>query len=104
MTVQRQPRRSLFRQFSNVPNGVPIAEHGEVIYTVEPLHAEVLLSHRLAFMCDDPYCGSLHLYDDTFICEVVEVLSRPPESIQPEPWMLMSPCGGQDQPPCGHAA
>ncbi|SIO19836.1 hypothetical protein [Paraburkholderia phenazinium] len=77
-----QPDTSaLFRQFSNVPNGISITESGRVVYNVEPLHAEILIAHRLAFQSRDPHCGGLRLYDDTFWSEVRAVLSCRPEDI-----------------------
>jgi hypothetical protein len=52
-----------------------------VVYSVEPLHAEILIAHRLAYQSRDPRCGGLRLYDDTFLSEVRDVLSRRPEDI-----------------------
>ncbi|AYX05047.1 hypothetical protein AQ725_03240 [Burkholderia pseudomallei] len=79
-TAIRSSRR-LFKQFSNIPNGIPVTESGRVVYSVEPLHAEILLAHRLAYRSKDPRCGGLRLYDDTFLSEVRAVLSRRPEDI-----------------------
>lgn len=80
MSSGRSSRR-LFKQFSNVPNGIPVTDNGAVRYSVMPLHAEVLIAHRLAYQCMDPYCGDLHLFDDTFWSEVRAVLSCRPEDI-----------------------
>jgi hypothetical protein len=81
VSAGRSSRRALFRRFSNVQNGIPVTDSGAVVYSVEPLHAEVLIAHRLAYQCEDPFCGDLHLFDDTFWSEVREVLSVPPEDI-----------------------
>lgn len=80
-TIAGRSSRRLFKQFSNVPNGIPVTESGRVVYTVEPLHAEILLAHRLAYQSQDPRCGGLRLYDDTFLSEVRAVLSCRPEDI-----------------------
>ncbi|WP_321803920.1 hypothetical protein [Burkholderia sp. BCC1988] len=79
-TIRRSSRR-LFKQFSNVPNGIPVTESGRVVYSVDPLHAEILLAHRLAYRSQDPRSGGLRLYNDTFLSEVHAVLSRRPEDI-----------------------
>lgn len=79
-TAMRTSRR-LFKQFSNVPNGIPVTESGRVVYSVEPLHAEILIAHRLADRCRDKHCGELRLYDDTFWSEIRAVLSCRPEDI-----------------------
>ncbi|MBU9679661.1 hypothetical protein KTF37_22710 [Burkholderia multivorans] len=79
-TIGRYSRR-LFKQFSNVPNGIPVTESGRVVYSVDPLHAEILLAHRLAYRSHDPRSGGLRLYNDTFLSEVHAVLSRRPEDI-----------------------
>ncbi|ARM03594.1 hypothetical protein BOC59_27535 [Burkholderia pseudomallei] len=80
-TITGRSSRRLFKQFSNVPNGVPVTESGRVVYSVEPLHAEILLAHRLAYRSQDPRSSGLHLYNDTFLSEVRAVLSRRPEDI-----------------------
>ncbi|WP_038778058.1 hypothetical protein [Burkholderia pseudomallei] len=80
-TIAGRSSRRLFKQFSNVPNGIPVTESGRVVYSVEPLHAEILLARRLAYQSQDPRCGGLRLYDDTFLSEVRAVLSRRPEDI-----------------------
>lgn len=81
MSARRSSRRSLLQQFSNVPNGIPVTESGRVVYSVEPLHAEILIAHRLAYQSRDPRCGGLRLYDDTFLSEVRAVLSCRPEDV-----------------------
>jgi hypothetical protein len=86
-------RRSLFTKFTTVPNGIPVTG-GSTLYKVEPLHAEILLAHNLAYQCGNPYCGDLHLYDDTFWCEVRAVLSVPPEDVD-----LLSDACAHDMPP-----
>ncbi|QDH58618.1 hypothetical protein [Pandoraea pnomenusa] len=80
-TIAGRASRRLFKQFSNVPNGIPITESGRLVYSVEPLHAEILIAHRLAYQSQDPRCGGLRLYDDTFWSEVRAVLSCRPEDI-----------------------
>jgi len=52
-----------------------------VVYSVEPLHAEILIAHRLAYQSQDPRCGGLRLYDDTLLSDVRAVLSRRPEDM-----------------------
>ncbi|WP_458367004.1 hypothetical protein [Burkholderia pseudomallei] len=52
-----------------------------MVYSVEPLHAEILIAHRLAYQSRDPRCGGLRLYDDTFLSEVRAVLSCRPEDV-----------------------
>ncbi|MBJ9658659.1 hypothetical protein I5588_29505 [Burkholderia multivorans] len=80
-TIAGRSSRRLFKQFSKVPNGVPVTESGRVVYSVEPLHAEILIARRLAYQSRDPRCDGLRLYDDTFLSEVRAVLSRRPEDI-----------------------
>ncbi|KVR44952.1 hypothetical protein [Burkholderia multivorans] len=80
-TIAGRSSRRLFKQFSNVPNGIPITESGRLVYSVEPLHAEILIAHRLAYQSQDPRCGGLRLYDDTLWSEVRGVLSCRPEDI-----------------------
>jgi hypothetical protein len=77
----RPSRRSLLQQFSNVPHGIPIIESGRVVYSTEPLHAEILIAHRLAYQSRDPQCAGLRLYDDTLWSEVRAVLFSRPEDI-----------------------
>ncbi|MGN6232003.1 MAG: hypothetical protein ACTHNZ_12700 [Trinickia sp.] len=86
-TIAERSSRRLFKQFSNVPNGIPVTESGRLIYSVEPLHAEVLLAHRLVYQSQDPRCGGLRLYDDTLWSEVRAVLSSRPEDIEPPAWL-----------------
>lgn len=80
-TTSAQSSRRLFKQFSNVPNGIPVTESGRVVYSVESLHAEILLAHRLVYQSQDPRCGELSLYDDTLWSEIRAVLSCRPEDI-----------------------
>ncbi|PRG31561.1 hypothetical protein C6T52_24645 [Burkholderia multivorans] len=71
------------RRGSLIKQGIPITESGRVVYSVEPLHAEILIAHRLAYQCQDKHCSGLRLYDDTSWSEVRAVLSRRPHIAPP---------------------
>ncbi|AUL58034.1 Uncharacterised protein [Burkholderia pseudomallei] len=90
-TIAGRSSRRLFNRFSNVPNGIAVTESGRAVYSVEPLHAEILIAHRLAYRSGDPQCAELHLYDDTLWSEVRAVLSRRPEDIHPPAGFASTP-------------
>ncbi|WP_366143548.1 hypothetical protein [Burkholderia multivorans] len=83
--LRRKPFTSLYTQTRAIdPLSVGVlrfTESGRVVYSVDPLHAEILLAHRLAYRSHHPRSGGLRLYNDTFLSEVHAVLSRRPEDI-----------------------